>query len=350
MTTSDLPRYVHAVADRHGKTRYRFRRRGVKGGYLPGLPGSPEWHEALASYLREEKPGKAGPLKRHRPYSMDALAAHVRSTLRWKRQAAQTKIVYGRIIERLMEKTNSRGTRFGDRDARQIDVASLERLLGKMSDRPGAAKKMRHVLARLFTQAVKLGWRSDNPAALTDAIPQIGEGHHTWTDDEIEKYRACHALGTNARLVLELALNTAARRCNIATLERSQIRDGLIYVAHVKGGEETIVPLTDEARAAIEAMGATHIRYLIVNAYGEPYSVAGLGMRMRSWTDAAGLERCTLHGLRKAQARRLAENGATNAEGRAVTGHKTDAMFNYYSQKANRKQLADRAFAKLKGD
>ena len=60
--------------------------------------------------------------------------------------------------------------------------------------------------------------------------------------------------------------------------------------------------------------------------------------------------RCTLHGLRKAQARRLAEAGATNAEGRAVTGHKTDAMFVHYAQKANRAKLAGNAMAKLRGD
>jgi integrase len=195
---------------------------------------------------------------------------------------------------------------------------------------------------------VKLGWRTDNPATATDAIPQIGDGHHTWTDDEIQKFRDHHPLGTNARLVIELALNTAARRCNLATLEVSQIKDGAIRVAHAKGNEETIVPLTEEARAAIDAMAVKHPRFLILNAYGNPYTVAGLGMRMRGWANDAGLPGCTLHGLRKAQARRLAESGATNAEGRAVTGHKTDAMFSYYSAKANRKRLADSAFAKLK--
>jgi hypothetical protein len=63
----------------------------------------------------------------------------------------------------------------------------------------------------------------------------------------------------------------------------------------------------------------------------------------------AGLANYSLHGLRKAPARRLAEKGATNAEGPVVTGHKTDKMFNHYSAMANRKQLADSAFAKLKG-
>lgn len=348
-----LPPNVNAVPDRHGKIRYRYRRSGVPGGYLPGEPWSVEWLQALATYQGQTaapKAAVASPAK-PAPYTMDALAAQLRGTLRWKRQAADTQRVYGRMIERLVDEQNSKGVRFGARDARQITVASLEKLLARMSDRPGAAKKMRHILCRLFATAVKLGWRRDNPATATDAIPQIGEGHHTWTDGEIETFRAKHAYGTTARLVLELALNTAARRCNLAELERSAIQNGQIAVDHAKGGEPTLVDLTAEALLALEKRPSTHIKFLIATAYGQPFTKNGLGNRMREWADEAGLPRgCTLHGLRKAQSRRLVEAGATNFEGRAITGHKTDAMFNHYAAKANRTRLAGRAMAKLRGE
>ena len=42
-------------------------------------------------------------------------------------------------------------------------------------------------------------------------------------------------------------------------------------------------------------------------------------------------------------ARRLAEAGVSTLEGRAVTGHKSDAMFAHYAEKANRKTMANRA-------
>ncbi len=348
MTNRALPPNVNAVIDRHGRVRYRYRRVGVRGGYLPGKPWSPPWLEALAAYQAQEAvPRAVVSATRARPYSMDDLTARLRGTLRWQRQADTTRRVYDRIIDRLLDETNKRGVRFGDRDARQITVASIERMLGRMTDRPGAASKRRKILCRLFSTANKLGWRADNPAKLTDAIPQVGEGFHTWTDAEIEQYRACHGYGTMARLALELALNTAARRCNLATIERSQISGGLIAIQHAKGGEDTSVEIMPETRLAIDAMPAAHIRYLIVTSFGAPFTVNGLGNRFRSWADEAGLAGCTLHGLRKAQARRLAEAGATNAEGRAVTGHKTDAMFNHYAQKANRTRLAGSAIAKL---
>lgn len=352
MTNRKLPPNVNEVADRHGKIRYRYRRSGVKGGYLPGQPWSAEWLRELARLQAQEvdkTPIRVG-ANRAAPFSMEDLAARLRGTIRWKRQAENTRLVYGRIIDRLMDRTNNRGERFGQRDARRINVASLEKLLGTLADKPGAATKLRHVLKRLFALAVKLGWRADNPAAFTDPIAQRGEGFHTWTDAEIEQYRSFHKLGTTPRLVLELALNTAARRCNLPRLERSQIVNGAIEIHHAKGGDATVVDLMEDSQAAIDAMPVTPIRFLIVNTFGKPYSVAGLGNAMRKWADQAGLQGCSLHGLRKAQARRLAEAGATNAEGRSVTGHKTDAMFNHYSAKANRKRLATSAIAKLRGN
>ena len=35
------------------------------------------------------------------------------------------------------------------------------------------------------------------------------EGHATWTDEQIEQFRSHHALGSKARLALELLINVA---------------------------------------------------------------------------------------------------------------------------------------------
>jgi hypothetical protein len=64
-----------------------------------------------------------------------------------------------------------------------------------------------------------MNWRSDNPVRLTDSYAD-GPGIHDWTDAEIEQYRKKHALGTMARVTLELVLNTATRRCNVNKIER----------------------------------------------------------------------------------------------------------------------------------
>lgn len=92
-------------------------------------------------------------------------------------------------------------------------------------------------------------------------------------------------------------------------------------------------------------MPAAPIPCLIKTKFGKPY--AALGNRARKWFDEAGRPHCSLHGQRKALPRQLAETGATDAEGKAVTGHKKDATFARDRAKAARKVLADRAMSNL---
>ncbi|MET4130278.1 tyrosine-type recombinase/integrase [Roseovarius sp. MBR-6] len=88
-------------------------------------------------------------------------------------------------------------------------------------------------------------------------------------------------------------------------------------------------------------------RPFLATVYGKPRSPNGLGNAMRNWCDAANLSLCTSHGLRKACARRLAEASATPHEIGAVTGHKTLAEVQRYTQDAFREGLADSAMGKL---
>lgn len=348
MTISKLPESVTAAPDRHGKIRYRFRRRGWKSAYLPGTPGSAEFHAAYAALIAAgpQAPQPAKSARRVTPRSLDDLFVKLKASPRWRTQAAQTSHVYGRILERFLDRVDRRGRRYGERPVEAVTVGWLDAILADMADTPGAATNLRKILKRLMDRAIKLGWRTDNPVTLTDPF-RAGKGFHTWTEQEIAQYREHHALGTMARLVLELALNTAARRCNVATLTRDDIQNGRIVVDHAKGGESTSVPMLPTTRAALEALPAQPIRHLVTGQHGKPFTVAALGNRMRKWCNAAGLPHCSLHGLRKATSRRVAEAGATDAEGQAVTGHKKAATFVKYRATANRAALADRALSNL---
>lgn len=95
------------------------------------------------------------------------------------------------------------------------------------------------------------------------------------------------------------------------------------------------------------SLPAAPIKHLVVTPFGKPFSVAGLGNRMRKWCDEAGLEDRSMHGLRKAVARRVAESGGTDAEGQAVTGHRKAETFMHYRARANRSTLADVAMSNV---
>lgn len=345
---SDLPPHVCAVFDRHGKIRYRFRRTGFQSGYISAAPGTPEFMRRYAELLEgklERKP-IASP-NRVTPKSIDDLGQRLRATVKWQRQAPSTKTVYGSIIDRFCDTKDRKGRRYGERPVASVTVGWLETILGKMADRPQAANMLRKTLRRMINYAIKIGWRTDNPADLTDAYPK-GEGYHCWTEEEIAQFRARHTLGSTARLAMELALNTAARRCNVAKIEREHIRDGRISVQHVKNGNATRVAIAPETRAALDAMPAAPIKHLVLTKFGKPYTAAGFGNAFRDWCDQAGLPKhCSIHGLRKARSRQLAEAGVSDAGGRSFTGQKKNETFAYYAEAANQDRLADQALSNL---
>lgn len=342
-----LPENVTEYRDRHGKPRYRFRRAGLPTYHFKGAPGSDEFLAELAACRAGEPDPAQSLVKRKTPgRTFDGLCERYYRTPRWLGMATNSRATYRGIIERYRDRLTGKGQRVGAAPVQWFSAAKIDRHLGAMANTPAAANNLRKVLKRLFAYAVKIGWRADNPADLTDGY-RAGPGWHTWTDDEIEQYRAHHPYGTRARLTLELALNTAARRCNVAQLQRSQLRRGKFHIAHVKGCDETIVAASPESLTAIEAMPVAGIGHFIVTEFGKPFTVPGLGNKFREWCDQAGLPQCSMHGLRKAQSRRLAEAGATDAQGRAVTGHKKDRMFAYYAERANREGLADTALANL---
>lgn len=338
-----LPDNVTEYRDRHGKPRYRFRKKGLPTHHFTAEPGTEAFRAEYQACLAAQPVAK---VDRHAPGTLDWLACRFYETVAWREMAETSKRTYRGIIERFRDAKNKKGERYGSLPVALVKTRHLDRILEKMEDRPAAANNLRKVLRRLFRLAVKLELRDDNPATETDAY-RAGKGWHTWTEEEIEQFRVRHPLGTKPRLALELLLNTAARRCNVVELKRTDLKRGRFHIQHVKGGDATIVRALPETLAAIEAMAVAGIGHYLVTEFGKPFTAAGFGNWFRERCDEAGLPHCSAHGLRKAMSRRLAEGGATDAQGRAVTGQKKNETFAYYAAKANRQRLADVALANL---
>ncbi len=344
---TDLPPHVTRMIDRHGKSRWRFRRRGYPSAYLPGGPGEAAFHARYAEVLSQGP--LATPVQSRPPAApgtLDDLLRRMKQSPKWKKKGAATRHSQSLVYQRFMDRIDSKGRRFGARPVDAVTVGWLDRIFGGMAHTPGAANNLRKRLSGLMNYACALEWRTANPVQHTASYP-AGAGFHSWDDAEIAQYRAAHALGSMARLAFELALNTAARRGAIAAMTRENIASGRITTAHSKGNNAASVPMLASTRAALDALPAAPIRHLIVTAQGKPFSPAGFGNKFREWCDEAGLPHCSIHGLRKAMSRLLAEAGATDAEGQAVTGHKKAETFQYYRAAANREALADRALSNL---
>jgi len=96
-----------------------------------------------------------------------------------------------------------------------------------------------------------------------------------------------------------------------------------------------------------DATPSNHLTFL-TTAAGKPFSAPGFTNWFREMCKAAGLPKgLSVHGLRKAGARRLAELGCTEHEIAAVTGHASISEVQRYTKAADRKRLAQSAIRKL---
>jgi hypothetical protein len=88
------------------------------------------------------------------------------------------------------------------------------------------------------------------------------------------------------------------------------------------------------------------LTYLVTDQ-GRSFTINGLGNKMREWCDAAGLPQCSSHGLRKAAAVILAENGATAPELCALFGWSKLETAEIYIREAQKREMVWNAFARL---
>src|SRR5262245_30178189 len=84
-----------------------------------------------------------------------------------------------------------------------------------------------------------------------------GDGHATWTDEQIERFRARHPFGSRARLAIELIIAVGARRGDGISVGPQHLKNGwLIFTAEKnrrRKPQKIEVPVPAELAAAIEA-------------------------------------------------------------------------------------------------
>jgi integrase len=330
--------WVKHYIDRNGRARLYFRKPGFPRTPLPGPYGGPEFLVAYYAALAG-KPHEIG-ASRTIPRSMNALVAIYYASPEFKSLRPSTAKVYRNILERLREK-------YGDHDAAGMKVRNVRNLVAEKAATPDAANRLLGLISILMEHAIAEGWREDNPAFGVKRIKHRSGGFATWDESDIEVYRARYALGTRERLVLEVALGTALRRGDLVRLGWRHVVNGKIVIKQNKTGAAVTVPIVRELRAALDLCPRDRLTF-IAGAGGRPLGAESLGAEFRECLRAAGLpNRLSLHGLRKAAARRLAEAGCTPHEIMAVTGHKTLSEVERYCAEAEKTRLAASGMGKM---
>lgn len=353
-----LPEYVTRFADRHGKERLRFRRKGYPSRYFTTALGTEEFREEYRRFNSREAALEAmeeAAAARCTPGSIGDLLRRYSAVPERLGPTEVTRSKVSSILERFAkgrEERLVRDVRFDHIDAiiskaRVKTVAEDGRKVGGVE----AARKLRKELRRFFAFAAKLGWIAKNPVEESEAVKvapaERSTGYHTWSEDDITRYRARWPLGTKQRLAMELILWTDQRKVDAIHLGRQHMRDGKFVIRQSKTGKKLVLAIAPPLAAAIDAMPASDAMCFIMTQWGRPFSVKGFGGWFREQCDAAGLPECTAHGLRKATMRRMAELEMPNKSMKSVSGHSKDDEVARYTEAANQERLADRAIARL---
>lgn len=342
MTNRRLPRYVSEFADRHGKLRVRFRRKGQADHYFQSVPWTPAFMQEYQSCLdREAAPPIQPGIGRTKPGTFNALIAAYYGAPEFKGLRPSTQATYRGIIERFRAK-------HGDKRVASIERKHIKAIIGGMNETPAAANNLLDRLKALMTLAIDLGMRKDDPTLRMRGYGRTGDGFHTWTEDEIAAFEARHPIGTKARLALALMLYTGQRRSDAVTMGRQHVVGRRIAVRQQKTDARLEIPMHPTLLTVMDGTPRDNMTFL-TTTYGKPFTAAGFGNWFRERCNEAGLVQCSAHGLRKAAARRLAEAGCTNQQIKAITGHKTDREVSRYTAAADQVRLADQAMAAAYG-
>lgn len=232
--------------------------------------------------------------------------------------------------------------RHGDKPFALMEPRHIKMLRDEKAG-PEAANGVLKALRRMFKWAHERELLSHNPAVSVSKVKHKTVGYHSWTVDEVRQFEAAHETGTTPRLAMALLLYTGARRGDVVTFGPHMVSDGSLTFVASKTGAPVTIPIHPDLQEQLKNVDRSAKAYLI-GGHGKPYTPDGFGIRFREWCNAAALEHCSAHGLRKAGATLAAERGATESELNAIFGWGEGSNeARRYTRAARQKVLAGRA-------
>ena len=346
-------RYIDIIPNRHGGGVFVYFRRNGNRTPLPATVGSAEFLAAYAACINGNKPAAPTPVARIKAGTVQAMID------------AYTASAEFRDIVKQDDRMRAFQYITGPMDLGDVMVSSITGMQVKgivdnlAAAKPGIARFVLTAFNIIFKQAQLAGFIQGNPAhGIVDRPKLSVEGRHSWSEAEIAQYRAHHALGTMARLALEIFLNTAARCC-----DAWKFGPGTGTVLDVGGVkklrfvQQKIVRKVGTARAtvtmgihpalqaALDAMTVVGAKTWLVTVTGKSFDAGSLSKQFAAWCNEVPElpAECGAHGLRKACAKRLIEAGVSVPDAAAITGQHDVKVLMDYAAAWDRSIGADRA-------
>jgi len=351
---ADFP-FASSYKDRHGKTRWRFRRSG-KTISLPEAPGHPAFEAAyLAAIEGRPAPQRARVVRfptQAAPRSFKAAWRILREAdPDWRALGPDAKDLQTGLIEGLLTSPIVEGepVTFGELPVEDLKRRHVKALITrKARTAPHMASHLLRALRKLIHVAIDQEWVELDPTYGIKHRPALN-GWKAWPDEMLNRFEARWPLESRPRLVYALALYFGHRRGDITRVRPADLcADGTNVIQH-KTKKPLFIPIHQNLREVLEAQPQVlEQEFLLMSFRGKPFKPKLLDQEFRRWRNEAKIPKgYSLHGLRKTLGKQLAEHGATTRELMDVLGHDDIEHAELYSREAEQKKLAEAAMLKL---
>lgn len=235
---------------------------------------------------------------------------------------------------------------YGNEPLSGLRRAHILRIRDSLSSTPAIANSVLTVISVICNFALDREIIDVDPSQRIKRL-KIGEWRR-WTDDELTSFyeRTYEAM----RRVLVFALFTGQRRSDLCRAVWSDIEGGAIRVVQQKTGAKLWVPIhpTLERHISEWRSEKTVTVTILANSRHQPWSPSILSTVFANETVRLGMGGCTIHGLRKTAAAKLAEAGCSTRQIMAITGHSSLSEVERYTREADQRRLANDAMDMLK--
>lgn len=344
---TDLSNYpgVTSFKDRHGRERFRYRRKGVARA-IPGRPGERIFEAAYKAVIEGRRFEKAKVVSMPRAVAPRSLAAAwgiVKRSPEWQLHRPATQSKDASLAEEFlaMPVVEGKDVVWRDITVDQIKRRHIKTILAAHIDTPHKAKHMLVVIRKMIYAAMDEDWIETDPTVRIRWRPKH-IGWRAWRPEELSAFMERWPAGSTPRTVFTIALWLGLRRGDTVKLRWDQIDfvEERVTTDIIKGGKRAILkmsPMLIQDLMAVNRRG----EQVLVTEYGRPFSDKSLTNNMAEWTAKAGLEAgCTIHGLRKTLGKLAAEGGATTRQAMDLLTHDNIAHAELYSRAADQERLA----------
>jgi len=325
--------YVTDRTNKDGTKRYYFRRHGQP---LTALPGNPLSAEFMAEYNKCKD--WVAPAAKDRAGTFGWACDKYMDSTEFTTKAKATRDARRRVILSMVKEPLDPDAKdvFGDEKIVAFKRAHIEILRDRKAENPNAANERLKILSQIFKLAAKREWVEVNFVRDVERLKTPQGGHETATTEQIAQYLTHHTEGA-PRLAMLILKHTGVRVSDLRILGRQHVHGNHLIFETVKTSVLCQLPIDPELRAALPRNNMT---FLLTEA-GKPFaSDKALSQRVSKWFRQAGVEEVTAHSVRKWLATRYAERGASENALMSWFGWKDPKEARPYTQKANRRKMA----------